>query len=102
MSNTYPPMPAGTSQPVFQTDQNGNPLLANVDNILLLSETAAATGTYASTDQTNINARGVKVYLNISAIGASVTVTATIQGKDPVSNTYYTILASAAKSATGL
>lgn len=98
----YPPQVTGTSQPVFQTDLNGNPLASNADNILLLSETAAASGTYTSDDQTNTGARGVKVYLNISAIGASVTVTVTIQGKDPVSGSYYTILASAAKSATGL
>lgn len=101
MTNYYPPQPTGTSQPVFKTDASGNPLTPNADAITLISQTTAASGTYVSGDQTNGGARGVKVYLNISAIGASVTVTATVQGKDPVTNTYYTLLASAAKAATG-
>jgi len=101
MSNLYPPLQTGTAQPVFETDQSGRPNSGNADTILLISESAAASGTYPSGDQINTNAHGVKVYLNISAIGASVTVTVTIQGKDPVTGTAYTLLASVAKATTG-
>lgn len=40
--------------------------------------------------------RGVKVVLDITTVPGVDTVTMTIQGKDPVSGKYYTILASAA------
>lgn len=48
-----------------------------------------------SADQTNADGRGVKVGVNTSVIGTG-SITVSIQGKDPGSGTYYTILASAA------
>ncbi|SRR5579885_18738 len=55
-----------------------------------------------STDYVNGYGRGVKVVINITAIsGTSPTLTVTIQGKDPTSGQYWTILASAALTATG-
>lgn len=59
-----------------------------------------ATTSVNGLDQTNSNAKGLIVIVDITAItGTSVTVT--IQGKDPTSGKYYTILASAALTATG-
>jgi len=56
--------------------------------------------TYVSADQQNLGRKGIKVFVNITA-GAG-TLTVTIQGKDPNSGTYYTILASAALSGNGM
>ena len=52
-----------------------------------------------SPDQVNPYGRGIKVFVNISAITAGSAVV-TIQGKDPSGN-YYTVLASASLTATG-
>jgi hypothetical protein len=53
-----------------------------------------------SGDLTNVNARGIKVVLDITTI-SSATVTVTISGKDQASGKYYTLLASAGKTGTG-
>ncbi len=66
-----------------------------------LLASAARTANTNSTDQNNTNGKGVHVHINITAWTAG-SITVTIQGKDPVSGTYYTILASAALAATGL
>ena len=68
----------------------------------LLTLTAASAGGNSAV-QTNSVYRGVSVAVNITAItGTSPTLTVTIQGQDPVSGAYYTVLESAALSATGL
>ena len=67
---------------------------ANVDNVTLINAVATTT-TQVSSDQTNNYGRGVIVYLNMATVGTG-SVTLTIQGKDPVSGTYYTLLAGAA------
>ena len=51
-------------------------------------------------DLTNPNSRGMKLFVNMVAVGTG-SVTVTIQGKDPVSGNYYTILASAAITVNG-
>ena len=56
---------------------------------------SAATTTQNSPDQYNANFRGIKVVLSTTAIGTG-SITLTIQGKDSVSGSYYTILAGAA------
>lgn len=62
----------------------------------------AVAGTFVSADLKNDVRRGLKLVIDITAIaGTSPTVTVTIQGKDPVSGKYYTLLASAALAATG-
>lgn len=61
---------------------------------------AARTATTASGDFTNTHYRGLIVFVNISAINLTPSVTFTIEGKDHVGN-YFTILASAAKTGTG-
>lgn len=63
--------------------------------------TAASAGSNGP-DQLNPRHRGIIVPINITAItGTTPTLTVTIQGKDPISATYYTVLASAALNATG-
>jgi len=66
----------------------------NLDNITILT-VAAQTTSQNGADQTNYNARGAKVYLNMTNVGTG-SVTLTIQGKDPVSGSYYTLLTGAA------
>ena len=48
------------------------------------------------------DATGVLVLMNITAVPGVDTVTLNIQGQDPVSGTWYTIVSSAAAVATGL
>lgn len=73
----------------------------NVDTAALITHAAASAGTQ-SADQVNYNGRGVKLVIDITAItGTSPTLTVTLQGKDAASGKYYTLLASAALTATG-
>ena len=51
-------------------------------------------------DLTNVDSRGLKLFVNMSLVGTG-SITVTVQGKDPTSGTYYTILASAAIVANG-
>lgn len=67
-----------------------------------LFASAARTADANSATITNMGSRGVIVKVNVSAIsGASATGTFTIQGYDELSDNWYTVLASTAKSATG-
>ena len=88
------------------SDQSGpyvfdgaNPVLAgavaaNSDTAALLTYTAAAVGSNGA-DQTNTNARGIKLVIDVTALTGTVpTLTVTLQGKDAASGKYYTILAS--------
>ena len=59
-----------------------------------------ATASQASADQTNADARGVKVFVNVTNAGTG-SITAAIQAKDPASGVYTTLLASAAIVANG-
>lgn len=62
----------------------------------------AASAGAAGPDFSDNRATGLIVGINITSItGASPTLTVTLQGKDPISGTYYTVLASAALTATG-
>lgn len=62
---------------------------------------ASANGTSAQLN--NAQARGVRVVIDITAItGTTPTLTVTIQSYDAASNTYNTLLASAALNATGV
>ncbi|MBX6361930.1 MAG: hypothetical protein IRZ03_17865 [Acidobacterium ailaaui] len=66
----------------------------NVDGLLLI-QASGATTTQVSQDQTNYNARGGIFVLDVTNIGSG-SITLVIQGKDPVSGKYYTILSGAA------
>ena len=65
----------------------------NLEATVLAS--AARTGDTNSADQTNYNAKGVMLHLNVSAVGAPAgSISAiNVQAKDPVSGAYLTILA---------
>lgn len=66
-----------------------------------LFDSKARTADENSASQNNYAYRGVQVMVNISAIsGASADGTFTIQGYDELSDSWFTVLASAAKSAT--
>lgn len=67
-----------------------------------LTLTAQGAGTVNGSDLVNQQGRGVHVVVDITAIsGTGPSLTVTVQGKDTVSGKYYTLLASAALSATG-
>lgn len=68
---------------------------------LTLLASAARTATVSSVDQTNYNCRGVVIFIDVTAIAATPSVTFTIEGKSSLSAEYYTILTSAAVVATG-
>lgn len=79
--------------------ERANVMRGNVSGISLAALAAAAAGGQ-SADQVNLNGRGVKVVIDITALaGTTPTLTVTIQGKDPVSGKYFTILVSAALAA---
>lgn len=76
--------------------------MASTETAAVITHNAAATGT-TGFDMNAANYRGALVYVNITALtGTSPTLTVTIQAKTPVSGVYYTVLASAALTATGL
>ena len=63
------------------------------------SAARAATASFTSSDYSNPGYRGIKVYLDVTLDPASAAITLTLQGKDPASGDYHTLLASAAVSA---
>lgn len=78
-----------------------NNKFGNVDGITLLAS-GVVTANGNSTDQSNLGARGIKLFIATGSFGASEsTMTVIIQGRDTVSGTYYNILTSASLSASG-
>ena len=74
-------------------------LLASTTAVNLITLTADSTASTNSNDQNNANCRGITIFINATAVTGTLTVT--LQGKDPFSNVYYTLLASAAIAAPG-
>lgn len=68
--------------------------------VLAATTTNPGIGTINSADQLNPAHRGVKVVVDITAIGGGTTLTVTIKAKDPVSGKYFVLLTSAALAAT--
>jgi len=66
----------------------------NQDLIILAS--AARTTSANGADRTNQTCRGFKLVIDMTAVPGVDTVTFTVQGKDPASGKYYTLLASGA------
>jgi hypothetical protein len=64
-------------------------------------ESKARTATTSSRDIKNFDGTGAVVVIDCTADPASASVTFTIEGKDPASAKYYTILTSAAITGTG-
>lgn len=72
----------------------------NIDTYVLLAS-GTITGNSNSGDQINYNGRGIKLFVNSGAFGSGAsTITVTLQGKDPVSGQYYTVLTSASLTAS--
>jgi hypothetical protein len=70
--------------------------ISNQDNLVIIAN-ATYTSNQTSVDFTNINARGLNFYVKTGAQGiGAANIIATLQGKDPVSGTYYTLFTSAA------
>ena len=68
----------------------------------MITHTAASAGVNGP-DMDGSFCKGMALFINITAItGTSPTLTVTLQGKSAVSGQYYTILASAALTTTGL
>ena len=102
-------LPAGSSGqrilPVAPFVGNGagfDPALGNTQGTLLAS--AARTVQTSTADQVNYNARGVVVFLRVTAAGATGGLQVAVEGKDPVSGVYYQLNASpaAVTTATGI
>lgn len=72
----------------------------NTEETILAS--AARTATVNSADFTNYNAKGLHVIVNVSALTATPSITPIIQGKDPISGTYYDILEGLPITTTGI
>lgn len=68
--------------------------MSNYDGIALAS--AARTATTASADLGNPDARGVMIFLDLTAFVTAASLTLSIQGKDPASGKYVTLLSGAA------
>lgn len=90
----------GTDVQVVSVDSSGNPTTSvNTDATILAS--AARTATSNTADLTNTGARGLHLVIDVTAVALTPSVVFTIQGKDAISGKYYTLLASAAITATG-
>lgn len=81
--------------PSLNVGNDGN-LKDNQDGIVLLAS-GIITANGNSADQVNNNCKGIILFITPGAFGATESaMTVTIEGKDPVSGAYYTILQSAA------
>ena len=87
---------------VQQVDSGGTAIpLLTLNAAATVLASAARTIATNSADITNVNYRGAHIWVNVTAYTAG-SITVTIQGKDEVSGTYYTLLVSPAIVATGL
>jgi hypothetical protein len=64
------------------------------DEITVFASQALAVGVTNSPDQINATGKGVVLYLNITTISTG-TLLLSLQGKDPITGGYYTIMADA-------
>lgn len=86
--------PASAVEPNTTPLYDEEPSFNNQDLVILAS--AARTASANGVDRTNQNARGIIIVLDVTVAPGVDTVTFTLQGKDPASGKYYTVLASAA------
>lgn len=77
--------------------QNTTPWLVNTPSSdITVFASGAQTATQTQADQTNNTARGIKVVLDMTNVASGPSVTLEIDGKDPASGKYYSILTGAA------
>lgn len=69
---------------------------------LTVLSSAARTSDPSIAVQTNANARGVELFLNVSAVSATPSIVLKVEGRDPVSLGYFNLLTSSAITAVGL
>jgi hypothetical protein len=69
--------------------------LDNDDTGAIVTLTAQGAATVLSSDQLNRASMGIKLVIDVTAVGGTPTLVVTLQGKDTASGKYYTILASA-------
>lgn len=82
------------------TKQIITPASGHGSGIVLLNSGAVTTNGNCG-DQVNTLARGIKLFLSPGSFGSGASaITVTIQGKDPVSGSYYTLLTSASLTAS--
>lgn len=74
--------------------------MADNRSVTLLAS-AARTASNNTADQSNNSYRGLHVIIDVTAVSATPSVVATIQGKDEVSGVYYDLLVATAITATG-
>ena len=72
-----------------------------VNRDITVYASTARTATPTATDQTNVGGRGLHLVINVTAVSATPSVVFTIEGKDELSDAYYTLLTSAAITGTG-
>jgi hypothetical protein len=94
------PVLATVNETVSYNGNNWDRVRNNVDVTLLAS--AARTTTQTSADITVYNCQAIIVTLNISASGGAISLTPTINYKDPASGTYATMLTGTTVAATGM
>lgn len=73
--------------------------MGKIQTDALITYTAAGAGT--TTSDQYCHGKGLLLFIDITAVGGTPTLTVTLQGRSP-SGVYYTILASAALSAVAL
>lgn len=76
-------------------------MAARSGDIVVLAS-AARTATITSRDIINSYGRGLVLFFNISVVPGVDTLTLTVKGKDPISGTYYTIVAGTAQAGAAL
>lgn len=87
---------------VLETVFNGTSFDSVRNNAVgTLLASAARTATVSSADQTNFNARGVRVRINVSSVTDTPSITVAVEEKDSISGNYVAILTSAAITTTG-
>ena len=88
--------------PFTYNDDDAKWYYARGNSEVALLASAARTATIASADQTNYNARGVLLFLSITAVPGGDTVRIDVLGKDPISGTYKNLLVGTPQAATGV
>lgn len=87
--------------PLSWLQANVNDFPNNTDNAQLLASAAISSNGNSGDQGLPQTTKGIYLYINTGAFGASEsTMTVTIQGRDPVSGQYFTILTSASLSAS--
>jgi len=100
VDDTSPAAAAEGDARAIRVSPEGDLLLGGNAEVSLLGS-AARTATVSAGDQTNLNARGVIITLDVSAISATPSITLAVEHKDSVAGKYEKLLDGAAVTAVG-